>query len=1020
MSSSNYKSILNQYCQTFRLALPKYSTLPTVASKGTQHLFTCLVELENGQVYKSQGTFGNKKSAEQSAAELALRSLGSTTNSDQDNLPSSLDKSDSGEIPMLKGNNEDGRVSHELHSTTSCIMSPDSASSFTSPLSTPQTANVTTTPTLATSKSMLNEQAQKLHIALPVYETLKDNIDVGFTSVVTFNSVKYQSKGHFRLKKEAEKSAAFEALMTFQNQESLATPRAPTKQIPLSEGHSSLSLDYSDSFNQNHSFNASVSQQMPVSSPQAHSIMAVGISSSPYPSPLMTTVINRQSSTPVPQIVSYKNVLQEYMQQRRKGDNPQYETVTTDNGLFRSIISFCDKTLECSQGFSTKKEAEQCVAREALISLGIKDPEHLSTKEKRRRTTEYSVLLLLKSTFNIIVSRRNSQNPKSRKRQRLDDIYTSPKRLKLECSVVEKETGHIKFLSVGEIWKEKRNVALVGNEDTSFVLYCTRVDSSLVILNTRTMLNQVLEPGHRLIGLDAEIIEFQGKLALQAERCADVEIPQVPDPVLISCGVVTLYQDMQDSSHVEVLLKRYVVSQAFINVKAALAQFFRRAVNGHPVSLPVNSLTEHIGSWKLDEVVGVATMTIHSIKQVFSTLWKFKDQWEEVLESPLPNDLQDLQKRAQEELSHRNANGVNITDLENHPWSLPKGNFRHRMLSTGLHIEKPTECAARELNEETNIQLYPADLENIPYIDLAQDDNLNPHKGRQRNYFVIICIPNTRDVSRYFLYIYKPIVEELNSSVKQMIYSCDTSVEHDHEQSTTISDESGNIDSNNKGSEIAVQLEPSQHHPTDLQTPSFSSNKGSEIAVQLEPSQHHPTDLQTPSFSSNKGSEIAVQLEPSQHHPTDLQTPSFSCGDSNGSVRGSKAITSTDKAFDKPTLPILEDLCTSESSSSSSSSSSPVNKTSPLNTAISSTRDEQQEVELTDTKMNPNNATMSQSSSDGTETVATFAKPQSIHRITDDKRLHGSDLHVQGDNEHQEQRGIKRKRSISDEEEECN
>lgn len=97
------------------------------------------------------------------------------------------------------------------------------------------------------------------------------------------------------------------------------------------------------------------------------------------------------------------------------------------------------------------------------------------------------------------------------------------------------------------------------------------------------------------------------------------------------------------SSHVEVLLKRYLVSQAFVNVKAAMAQFFRRALGGNPVSLPLNSLTQFIDTWKLDEVVAIATMTADSLKQVFSSLWKFKDQWEAVLEPPLPQDLQELQ-----------------------------------------------------------------------------------------------------------------------------------------------------------------------------------------------------------------------------------------------------------------------------------------------------------------------------------------------------------------------------------------
>ena len=51
--------------------------------------------------------------------------------------------------------------------------------------------------------------------------------------------------------------------------------------------------------------------------------------------------------------------------------------------------------------------------------------------------------------------------------------------------------------------------------------------------------------GCRIIGLDARYVDLHGKVALQAERCADIIIPQIPDPVLTSCGVVLLYQDPQ-------------------------------------------------------------------------------------------------------------------------------------------------------------------------------------------------------------------------------------------------------------------------------------------------------------------------------------------------------------------------------------------------------------------------------------------------------------------------------------------
>ena len=51
-------------------------------------------------------------------------------------------------------------------------------------------------------------------------------------------------------------------------------------------------------------------------------------------------------------------------------------------------------------------------------------------------------------------------------------------------------------------------------------------------------------------------------------------------------------------------------------------------------------------------------------------------------------------------------------------------------LVVGLYIESPTECAARELREETGIQLEPFRLDNAPYVDIQQTENFNPHKGK--------------------------------------------------------------------------------------------------------------------------------------------------------------------------------------------------------------------------------------------------------------------------------------------------
>lgn len=55
----------------------------------------------------------------------------------------------------------------------------------------------------------------------------------------------------------------------------------------------------------------------------------------------------------------------------------------------------------------------------------------------------------------------------------------------------------------------------------------------------------IIHVGFRIVGLDAQYSDFKGKVALEAERCANVIIPDTPDPVLTSCGVVLLYQDPQ-------------------------------------------------------------------------------------------------------------------------------------------------------------------------------------------------------------------------------------------------------------------------------------------------------------------------------------------------------------------------------------------------------------------------------------------------------------------------------------------
>lgn len=105
---------------------------------------------------------------------------------------------------------------------------------------------------------------------------------------------------------------------------------------------------------------------------------------------------------------------------------------------------------------------------------------------------------------------------------------------------------------------------------------------------------------------------------------------------------INIYSFHFDFSSLQVLLKRYLSSQAFINVAAALAQYFRRRVSGRPVWLDIPSLTEHIQDWMLEEVQNIASMNKEALEHVFSYMWKFNKRWCSVLNPPLPCDLESL------------------------------------------------------------------------------------------------------------------------------------------------------------------------------------------------------------------------------------------------------------------------------------------------------------------------------------------------------------------------------------------
>lgn len=280
---SDFKSTLNQYCQKFRVSLPKYSTKQTKSSKGIP-IFTCSLQIHDGGVFESQGIHGSKKSAEQSTAEQALRHLLRPPTKDID-APSSTSsetsviKREVEKLPDTKVKMKDIKINLQISDCQ--VMSPDSSSSATPQTTTQQKPNnklkTTGLPPLTAAKSLLNEHALRHHLTMPAYETSVEH--GGFVCTVSYNNVKYKSKGVCRVKKEAERSAALEAVLALQIHNNVKQSSSSVSQSP--------------------------------STPQSN------------------TRVSSSKSTPdggTPPVLSFKNLLQEYTQQRRRGENPKYET----------------------------------------------------------------------------------------------------------------------------------------------------------------------------------------------------------------------------------------------------------------------------------------------------------------------------------------------------------------------------------------------------------------------------------------------------------------------------------------------------------------------------------------------------------------------------------------------------------------------------------------------------------------------------------------------------------------------
>lgn len=82
------------------------------------------------------------------------------------------------------------------------------------------------------------------------------------------------------------------------------------------------------------------------------------------------------------------------------------------------------------------------------------------------------------------------------KRQKLDPSESHAiSRSDFRATTFSIPLDHRRDLTVGEIWKEKKNIVIVGDAEGSFILYCMRIPGTCNIFNTRTMSLVLLEPG---------------------------------------------------------------------------------------------------------------------------------------------------------------------------------------------------------------------------------------------------------------------------------------------------------------------------------------------------------------------------------------------------------------------------------------------------------------------------------------------------------------------------------------------
>eukprot|EP00794_Sanderia_malayensis_P009654 gene9654-10642_t len=510
-------------------------------------------------------------------------------------------------------------------------------------------------------KSVLNEFTQKQHFAGgPVYASAMNNC-LRFSACVTVDGKTFSSVGDFSKKKQAEESAAKEACAR------LGLICCETKTVDTDFSNMSNACERS-----NIDEDASIGALQLGSSPQNNATGQLQISESPVDDLKF----------------DYKSLLQEHLSQRGL-ETPKFTCFQNTNGMHTLVhkhltlnktkdylqflpplrnleplsadFSAVAVRLEVFMMKSVQQTREIIRAKRTLTGIAnLEQPVMPSSASSWLHTRRKSVevnddsftedisfedpgFLDFDTTQNSApqtASKSNGFKPSyASNKDRVAKSKNSPLHFwkSLEPTINSTPINQLTDLSVGEIWREKQ-VFVIGNSNFSITMKCPGKTNEIFCIEQNR--NVKLEPGANILGLICKYDRVGStNLRLKAEKCRMINYPIRPLPVMLSCGIVFIHYDTESSEPLQILLKRYMTSTAFINVVKLLNQWCRRFSSYQPVPLDVKQVTENITRWKKEEVELLSNINENSLKVVFSGLFKFKNAWSKITKHGMKGEL---------------------------------------------------------------------------------------------------------------------------------------------------------------------------------------------------------------------------------------------------------------------------------------------------------------------------------------------------------------------------------------------